>query len=383
MKKIIVFTFMILMLLAVNVKGEAPPDNPEIDMQKIENLYDYINNMKSEYDIIKDIDVREYINSSLEKGNGAINLNNLIKYSVSYIFRETQSVLKMVIMVIVIGLLCSLLNNLQGAFSNENITNIAFYACYALLIVILTKSFFIGVDVVKNTISDLNNFMQVLTPVLLMLLVSLGGFAEAATLDPIMASVLMISSKIIIAVILPVISINLLLKFVNNLSEDYKVENLASLVGKFTVWFQGILLTIFVGFITIRGFTSKAFDQVGIKTAKYAVDNFIPIVGKAFSDAVSTVASYSYLLKSSISSLGLLLIVVILITPAIKIIVMALMYKLAAALLEPINEKRLVNCISSVGDSLILMLSTLISVSVMFFIVISIIASAGSSALRV
>ncbi|MBY6815438.1 stage III sporulation protein AE, partial [Clostridium botulinum] len=51
--------------------------------------------------------------------------------------------------------------------------------------------------------------------------------------------------------------------------------------------------------------------------------------------------------------------------------------KMAAALIEPISDSRLVNSIGAAGDSLILILSCLICVSVMFFIMIAIMASAG------
>jgi stage III sporulation protein AE len=114
-----------------------------------------------------------------------------------------------------------------------------------------------------------------------------------------------------------------------------------------------------------------------VKTAKYAVDNFIPIVGKCLSDAISTVAGYSILLKNAVGSLGLVVLILIIIFPIIKILIMAVMYKLVAALIEPVSDGRLVNCLSSAGDSIILIMSCLICVSIMFFIMISIIAGAG------
>lgn len=53
-------------------------------------------------------------------------------------------------------------------------------------------------------------------------------------------------------------------------------------------------MTAFVGIMTVRGITSKSIDEVTAKTAKFAVDNFVPVVGKSLSDAVATVAGYSF-----------------------------------------------------------------------------------------
>ena len=114
-----------------------------------------------------------------------------------------------------------------------------------------------------------------------------------------------------------------------------------------------------------------------LKTAKFAIDNFIPIVGKAFSDAISTIAGYSLLLKSAISSVGLIIVIGILVYPLIKLIVMIFSYRIVAALVEPVADKRMVNSISSVGDSMTMLFSAVLSVSVIFFIVIAIMASAG------
>lgn len=140
---------------------------------------------------------------------------------------------------------------------------------------------------------------------------------------------------------------------------------------------SGNFYNIFISMLTIRGFTAESLDIVTAKTAKFAVDNFVPIVGKAISEAIATVAGYSILLKNAVSSLGLIIVIAIVLVPIIKIFIMATMYRLTAAIIEPISDNRIVSAISSVGDSLILIMSCVIVVSVLFFVMISIIASAG------
>ena len=120
-----------------------------------------------------------------------------------------------------------------------------------------------------------------------------------------------------------------------------------------------------------------------MKTAKFAVDNFIPVVGKTLSDAISTVAGYTMLLKNAISTVGLIVVLIIVLMPIIKILIMALIYKLTAAVLEPISDKKIVSVIDSAGSSLITISSGVISVSIMFFIMISIVAVAGKSSLLI
>ncbi len=169
------------------------------------------------------------------------------------------------------------------------------------------------------------------------------------------------------------------LGFVNNISSDYKINNLTKLLKQIAIWVQGIVMTLFIAVITLRSIAAATIDHVTIKTAKFAVDTFVPVVGKCLSDAISTVAGYSLLLKNAISGLGLVMLLVIVLFPIIKLLIMAFLYKLAAALIEPISDSRTVSCISSVGDSIILLMSCVISVSIMFFIMVAIVASTGKA----
>lgn len=282
---------------------------------------------------------------------------------------------------VIISIICALITNLEKAFTNENLSNIAYFACYSLIIIIMARSFYIGVDLARDTINKMSDFMLALIPVILMLLVSIGGIAEAAVMDPIIIGTINISARLFSNILIPLISMTFVLQFVNNITEEYKIDKLTKLLNQIVLWGQGILMTIFIGIMTVRGIASKTLDQVVAKTAKYAVDNFVPIVGKCLSDAVATVAGYSLLLKNSLSSIGLVILILIVILPVLKILVTALLYKLTAALIEPIGDKRLVNCIGSAGDSLILITSCLICVSVMFFIMICIVAAGGKIAI--
>ena len=60
-----------------------------------------------------------------------------------------------------------MLKNLQDAFSEESISEVAFYACYALIIILLSKSFIISISVAKEVIANISDFMSALLPILI------------------------------------------------------------------------------------------------------------------------------------------------------------------------------------------------------------------------
>ncbi|WMJ82422.1 stage III sporulation protein AE [Clostridium sp. MB40-C1] len=378
MKKILFILGIFLLVNTFNVQAYAKnPINETKEDAQVEQLYDYMTNMKTEYEILNDIDVKDYVKQYMKSGDGKFSSKKFIKALTSYGFKEVTACIKLMSTIVIICIICALISNLENAFSNGNLSNIAYFACYALLIILMAKSFYIGVSTAKHAIKSMTDFMAALIPVLLMLLASVGGFTQAAIMDPIVIGVINISARVFVDLIIPIICMSFVVEFVNNISEEHKIDRLSKLLNKGALWMQGILMTIFIGIITIRGITSSTIDAVAEKTVKFAIDNFIPIVGKSLSDAISTVAGYSLLLKNALSSIGLIIMIVIIVFPLIKMSIMALIYKITAALIEPVSDKRLVKCITSAGDSLILITSCLICISVMFFIMVSIIASAG------
>jgi len=379
MKKVILI-LILLFLIPINVQAtsvdKSATENQSIE---VEELYNYITNMKTKYEILNDVDIKTYVKEYVKNGTGGFSAENITKAVINFAFKEVVASGKMMSMIIIICIICAFLSNLESAFSNGNLSNIAYYACYALLIVLIAKTFYIGVSTAKEAIKDMTDFMAALMPVLLMLLATVGGFTQAAIMDPIIIGVTNISARVFMDLIIPLVSISFVIQFVNNISQEYKVDKLAKLLNRSILWIQGTIMIIFIGITTIRSMTSATIDAVAEKTMKFAIDSFVPFIGKSLSDAISTVAGYSLLLKGAISSIGLIILIIIIISPLVKLLIMSFIYKLTSALIEPISDARLVKCITAAGDSLVLIMASLISVSVMFFIMISIMASAGKS----
>ena len=343
----------------------------------LEGLYDYISTMKSDFELINDLDPISYIKNYITTGKGNLSFSKICDAVISLLFKEVKTVLSMCITIVVIGIICSLIKNLQSAFSSDSISEIAFYACYALMIIVLTRTFIISLDLAKDIITEISGFMSKLLPILVVMLGVAGGFTESATMDPIVLGTTIIIPKIYLNIILPLILVTFVLQFTNNISTEPKISNLCSLVKSAVLWIQGLILTVYIGLLTVRGITASTIDAVTLKTAKFTIDNFIPIVGKTFSDAITSVAGYSFIIKNAIGSVGLIVLILIIIYPIIKIFLSSIILKISSSLLEPIADKRITKAVFSAGDSLVLILSSVLCVSLMFFVLIAMMVSAG------
>jgi stage III sporulation protein AE len=118
---------------------------------------------------------------------------------------------------------------------------------------------------------------------------------------------------------------------------------------------------------------------VALRTFKYSAD-LIPIVGKLFKDAVELVVSSGIILKNALGLISLLAIIVIVLAPIIKILAMMFTFKITAALIEPLGEKKLANCLQDMSKGLLYIFVAVASVGIMFFMAVTIIVGAGNVA---
>ena len=132
--------------------------------------------------------------------------------------------------------------------------------------------------------------------------------------------------------------------------------------------------------MTIYGLSTN-IDGLTIRTAKFAVDTFVPIVGSFLSDAVDTVIGSSAILKNGIGIIGLIILITIIALPIIKVMVLLLAYSVIGAVIEPIASKNITKLFSDISKTILLVLVSIVSVGIMFYITITIIVDTGNNLL--
>lgn len=138
-----------------------------------------------------------------------------------------------------------------------------------------------------------------------------------------------------------------------------------------------MVLTIFIGVMSVQGVTGGVADSVAFRTAKYSAD-LVPVVGKFFKDAVELVVTSGLLLKNAVGIIALLAIIIICLGPLIKLLTMILVFRISAALIEPLGEKGLADSLQDMSKSLIFILVTVASVGIMFFMTIAVVIGTGT-----
>lgn len=262
------------------------------------------------------------------------------------------------------------LQTLQRAFSESSISQIAYFVIYIGLIYIALNSFMIAYSYTKETIDTLSNFMIALIPLVLSLMATVGSITALAYFHPMTIFLIHVTGIIVSKVVLPLLLLGALLQIVSSLSKHYRMTHLAQMFRTFSLGILGALLTIFIGVMSVQGGVHAAQDGLILKTAKFVTGNLIPVIGQTFTDAADTVLGASLLLKNAVGIVGLIIIVLIVIFPALKLFVIAFIYKLAAAILQPLSDGPVVVSLHTVSQYMFFILACLLTVSLMFFLAI-------------
>ncbi len=179
-------------------------------------------------------------------------------------------------------------------------------------------------------------------------------------------------------VMIPLILLSAILVLISNINESISLKNLSKLTRNICSWILGIVFTIFIGVLSVQGILAATFDGISIRTTKYAIETFVPVVGKMFSQTVDVIISSSLMLKNAVGVLGLIVAISVCLYPILKIFSLIAIYKLSGALLEPISDKRIVSCLNEIGSVLVILLVTLIGIAIMFFLTIALLMGIGN-----
>lgn len=269
------------------------------------------------------------------------------------------------------AVLCGILMHMRGAFARDAVAEISRYVCFLLVAIFMVQDLTEHIALAQRTIDLLSNAMQNLFPLLLTLLAAVGGTASAAFFQPAVVAASGTMTSLIRNVTMPFAVGAAVLIILDHVSEKLHVGRLASLFKQMANWTLGISFTVFIGVTMVQGLGTAAVDGVSIRTAKYAIDNFVPIVGGMFADTVDTLVGCSLLIKNALGTTGLMVLVGICISPMIQALCAVLIYRLSAAILQPVAESSIVDCLYDFSNVLMLLFIIQLSISAMFLLLIA------------
>ena len=350
-----------------------------IDNQLSKINIDEIEKYVKDDNVVKDTNLTTYIKDLISGKANILDLFDKDKIKVT-IFSELKTSIKIAASILVLALLSSIIKSLENSFSSSSISTVTNYMVFITVVTLTLISFKDILALCYATIENVIGLVNVIIPIMISLLVLVGFPITSTALNPIFIGGIAVINIVFKKFVFVAISLAFAILVINNVTNNIKLNRLSAFIKQINIVTLGAVFTLYLGLVSIQGLYVTSFDKFTVKTAKFAVGNFIPVVGGFVSDSVDILLSSSQLIKNVFGGVGLVILVGICLIPVIKILSVILVYKVCAIAIEPIGEDNISSFLNDVANLMIIILATIIAVTIMFFVTIAILTSISAVA---
>ena len=311
-------------------------------------------------------------------GNDGFSFKEALQGLLRFLFMEVIANGNLLGILLMLTIFSKLLQTVHQSFEQRTVSKVAYFVVYIVLIYIILNSFHHVFTYARDTITMMSDFMLALLPLMLGLLASFGQVISVSFFHPVIVFLIHVSGLLISKFIFPLLYLSALLLIISQLNENFPLTHLADLFRTLSIGTLAVFLSVFLGIVSVQGTASAVQDGVALKTTKFITGNFIPVVGRTFTEAADTVLSTLLLMKNTIGMVGLLIILFIAVFPAFKILVISFIYKLCAALLQPLGDSPVIGSLTIVSKHIMYVLACVITMAFMFLLMVLILIIASN-----
>lgn len=347
--------------------------------KKMLGISDFLNTAKKyTQDTFPDLNINDIFSESI---SGTINHNFIFKVLGNLVNNELKVAIELMISVLIVIIIHSIFKAIIENLGNSSSSKIVYFIQYLIIVTVIINSFVNILDLTKDAIKNIISFMNLLIPLMTTLMLTTGSITSTTIVQPILVFGINFIGNFINSFIIPMLLISITLGIISNISDKVQIDRLSKFLKSSIVWGLGIFLTIFTSLLSLEGTLSSSVDGLTAKTAKAAISNFIPVVGKIMGDSVETIIGCGNILKNSVGIIGVIIIIGIVLLPMIKILVLWISFQFTSAICEAVADVKIVKLILQIADSYKILLAILFSVSVMFIIGITLVLKITNSSL--
>jgi len=339
----------------------------QIDFSGINSLINDLNENQTKLFSLNNIKSKVY---SILSGESAVEYDNFFAVMLSGIIEVVVKYIPLLSIIVAIGVVGNLLNGMKSKFNEKSTQDLIHLVCFLSVAVIiigiinnLTKS-------AGNSIGNMVKQINVIFPVLLTLMIGMGATATAGVFQPVVAIMSTYIADIFNYFIVPLFMLSFVFSLISNLSTNVKLDKFNTFISSLFKWSVGLVFTLFFAVFSIQGITAGSFDSIGIRTTKYTIKSYVPVMGGYLSDGMDLIMSSTVLIKNAIGLVGVLLVITTIISPIIEIAVCSLMLKLVSAIMQPLGNNKTSSFLSSTSKSITMLSSSILAIGFMYLITI-------------
>jgi len=289
-------------------------------------------------------------------------------------FSELNQHRKTAVQILVLIIVAAIFTNFINVFDKSQVADISFYVMYLLLFTILMKAFYSMSQITEDALDNVLTFMKILMPSYFIAATFASGSITGAAYYEITLVLITLIQWLMKYAVLPAVNLYVLFLLLNHLTVKEYLSKMADLLKTFIEWSLKTLGAAAIGFQIIQSLILPAVDS--LKTAIVnKTAGAIPGVGNIFTGVAEVVLGSAVLIKNAIGVTGLIVLAFICIGPIVKTAVCVILYKVMTAVIQPVGDKRMIECVSAVGEGAGMLLKVLLYIALLFFITVAMVTA--------
>ena len=308
----------------------------------------------------------EYV-TSLMHGQLTFSIESVLRTVIDGLAANLQQEKKMYIYLILIAVIGAMLSNFTSLLQGKQVAETAFYAVYMLFFSLLLASFTRIAAIAGDTLTQLLDFMKVLSPSYFMTMAFSQGALSSGVYYQFTLVLITMVDFVLVKFALPAIHIYFLLRIANQLSKQDMFSKMSELIHDVVKFVMKTMFGIMMGLNVIQGLVVPITSQLE-SSAVIKLSGAIPGVGSTISSVTSTVLLAGNLVKNSVGAAGIIAVLFYCGIPLLKLAVNRFGFQLIGALVQPVSDSRITACIGALVESLKL-LTYAVFVGCMMFVI--------------
>ena len=292
-------------------------------------------------------------------------------------FYELQTHRKLLVYLLLIAVIAAVFANFSSAFGARQASEAAFYILYMLLIALCLSGFRLAVSEMETSLKCLLEFMKVLCPTYFLAVTAASGSLTSMFFFEVVLFLIFLAETVILNFLMPVINVYMMIQVMGNLTGEEFLSQFAELLEKLTGWILKTMMACVIGINVVQGILAPVADSVRRSFITKTVEA-IPGVGNTAGSVMDVVLGTAVLIKNGIGMAGAVIAAGICILPILKVLLLAFLYKMAAAVTQPVSDKRITSCIGNVSEGYEMLGKVMGTTGILFLITIAVVAASAA-----
>lgn len=358
---LIIIAFLVFIFCFTNVTYATEELN-DYDFSDIDELLEKQESEESFSDLV----------SELMKGDSEGVFLRMFSLASDKLFGEISFNKDIVVKIVLLSIGAALLSKLSVIFAGSKMSDMGFFSVFSLLMVILVGAFAVNVTVATDIVDVLILFMKFLIPSFFLAVGASGGITASLGMYEMALISIMAVEYIILHFVIPAVSVYVIILILNNVLEEDYLSKFASVIETLIDWAIKMIPTVAIGINLIGSIVLPSVDYAKAKGYR-KLFGLIPGIGGSIDSFMDIVTGSGTLIKNCIGGAALVIIILLVVFPVVKLLTACLMYKITAAIIQPISDKRVTSSVEVMAKGTNMLYRIVLSCGLMFFLTIGIV----------